>query len=211
MTKVIKLKFDKMDNSDGEVLYEIPPENDQDRVCSLWFSSEAQCAIYFETEEKMLPLFGGYSLDQSYAIPPEVIRIRIVPSEADALVAHRLIINDVWYKDHVDPIPDEVPIPIDEHSLETRVRNAVLAQMEAMGVEMPAGKGRYYAGADDENDDDPSMGPGYQYDEDIEAEVLTQAIKNVRADIAAKKKAAAKTPEAASTPPVEAPAPEPKK
>lgn len=178
MARRIKINVEDAQNVEGEL---VQPVFDKEHDLHIWYSAECEVTVYLTFEEIVLPLFTGTSLDQTYIIPDGASEVRLVPHEDKGLICYRFIGHDTRRYGVTDPIPTTPIVPIDDNSLQMRVMRAVELQLEGLGLKQPAGRGQNYRGHTDEyDDDDPEMGPGYQYDPEVDEEITAAAVTAVR-------------------------------
>jgi len=142
----------------------------------VWVSAPCEVVLSFVSNSGIvLPVQVATKIDQTFNVDEEVVSLRIAPADKNATFGFSVKASGTRYRDIVNPIPDRVPVVLDENSFQHRVMRAVQAHLDALGIRSDnTGRGQRYSSDEDFEDDDgydDEFGRGYQYDETVEEDI----------------------------------------
>lgn len=171
MPRVIRIRPEDVQSWNGKAEITLP-EDQEDFDVKVYYSAPCLVTLYVVSNEVVYPLHIGSQCDQTYNFDKSAKVLWLDPQDEAADFVYLVKVNGTNLKKRVDPIPDVVPVPLDDQSLQYRVMQAVNASLSAMGLNPSVSRGKTYSDNQDTDDnDDTDFGPGYQYDEQVEAEI----------------------------------------
>lgn len=180
MPRIIKMPFKKVLNETTPWIYSLPENRKGDVQAHIFIAALEPVKLVAVGEiadnEIMLPLWQGTQLDQTYAIPAEVDYLQVEGDRLETVtIGYFVELQGMRENRNVDPVPVRQIIPVDDNSIDARIRRQVeaLAAQHGIGVK-PKGQRYEY------DEEDEEFGPGYSYDEDADEALTAQAIANVR-------------------------------
>lgn len=176
--RITKVPFRKVANAKSSWSIEF---SDEEQQVHLFISSFSECfvTLYGDNgfgQEKVFPLWSGTKLDQTFLIPAEVQTAVIHTEDDDAIIAYSYEITETRRRGAADPVPVRAIVPIDDNSIDRRIRRQIEALAAQHGLQTQATGHKY-------SDEDDEYGPGYQYDEEVDNELLERATERVIADL----------------------------
>lgn len=178
MAKSYRIKHKGIRNYTGPFTCEL--SGYLDCQINVWFSASGEVQLVAEYHDGILvPLAVATMVDANYHFDSNICKLHFHCSEA-VVVAVRVCEHGTEFRQSVDPVPYELPLPLDTNSMEFRVRALLDSELSKRGIyEAPRGT-KYTQYTDDYSEEDNEFGAGYQYDPDEEARLVAAAVDNVK-------------------------------
>lgn len=174
MAKVIRVRFEGLLFFQGSAEFEVKPVEGDVFISA---RSDHNVKIYaISTKDEVLPLCSGEDIEQTFNFAGDCKAIR-VSAPAKAQVALKLHQAGTMLSERPDPVPTRVPVPLNDDSLDARMRR----MLSAYGLIPENTLGTDYDVPDEDGDDDPEFGSGYAVDPDLERDIEEAAMRVISA------------------------------